>query len=882
MTINSPPWRRQSGSVMYRRGIGNFAFQKSLFLLLALLFISSGYAQKKSKADVYVDPSGVMRWGHNDSEVEGFGVNYSVPFAHAYRTGEKLGVDLKEAIRQDVYHFSRLDFDLFRIHVWDTEISDEEGNLLENEHLDMFDFLLKELKDRGINYVITPIAYWGNGWPEPDEDTPGFSNRYGKENSLADPGAIKAQEKYLFEFLNHVNPYTGVAYKNEPNLIAFEVSNEPHHKGSPEEVTAFIEKMVTAMRRTGTKKPVFYNISHSVHLAQAYFNAGIDGGTFQWYPTGLGFQKELEGNLLPNVNDYDIPFDSVITKNGGAKLVYEFDAADVNKSYMYPAMARSFREAGIQIATHFAYDPTYMAFANTEYNTHYMNLAYAPQKALALMISGKIFHQVPMNKDQGTYPQNLDFGDFRISYEDDLGVFNSGEEFIYTNSNSENPKDPKKLKSIAGFGNSAVVKYNGLGAYFLDKVEKGVWRLEVMPDALVVDNLFGKNSLDKTVAVIKWNHWQMNLELPDLGKDFNIKAINEGNSLDGKVSGTGFTIAPGTYILTRKGISTKLNGNESWEFGQLKDFTAPKDSVEKTWLVHQPLVEASEDSAFAISAKVVSNEEIRKVEALFQNGNTWGSAELIPGKAYSYNAQVPAELLKHGFLNYRIIVTTATGSFTFPEGVQGNPGEWDFFADADYSTRIVKPEGPVYLFNANTDEDYIVGKWVKGLQLVPYAPGVAEYQVHLEKLFEEDEENRNAEPIYNYSFRYNFQRKVEGRKKILPSLQNLVVKARSLSGKPEILQVAFIDKDGAAFGKTIELGQEVREYSIPLSELLPVKTVSLPRPYPGFLPYYFEHNNTGGFTIENAESLQFSIGPGMTEEEQLQGHSLGIISVRLE
>ena len=214
--------------------------------------------------------------------------------------------------------------------------------------------------------------------------------------------------------------------------------------------------------------------------------------------------------------------------------------------------------------------------------------------------------------------------------------------------------------------------------------------------------------------------------------------------------------------------------------------------------------------------------------------------------------------------------------------MQGNPGEWDFFGDADYSTRIVKPEAAVYLFNAITDEDYIVGKWVKGLQLVPYAPGVAEYQVHLEKLFEEDEENRNAEPIYDYSFRYNFQRKVEGRKKALPSLQNLVVKARSLSGKPEKLQVAFVDKDGAAFGKSIELGQEVREYSIPLSELLPVKTVSLPRPYPGFLPYYFEHNNTGGFTIENAESLQFSIGPRMTEEEHLQGHSLGIISVRLE
>src|SRR5690606_33453340 len=228
--------------------------------------------------------------------------------------------------------------------------------------------------------------------------------------------------------------------KEEPNLIAFEISNEPHHKGTPQEVTAFIDKMVASMRKTGTKKPIFYNISHSVHLAEAYFDAGIDGGTFQWYPTGLGFQKELEGNLLPNVNEYQIPFDPVIKANAGAKLVYEFDAADVNKSYMYPAMARSFREAGIQIATHFAYDPTFLAYANTEYNTHYMNLTYAPQKALALMVSGKVFHELPMNKDVGTYPQNLKFQDFLISYPDDLALYNSEKEFIYTNTNSETPK----------------------------------------------------------------------------------------------------------------------------------------------------------------------------------------------------------------------------------------------------------------------------------------------------------------------------------------------------------------------------------------------------------------------------------------------------------
>lgn len=361
-----------------------------------------------------IGDDGIMRWRNDSSEVTGFGVNYTVPFAHAYRSGKKMGVDLKEAIDADVYHFARLGLDLFRVHVWDCEISDTVGNLLQNEHLDLFDYLLFKLNERGIRSVITPIAYWGNGWPERDEPTPGFSTKYGKDSCLIDPNAIKAQENYLSQFVSHVNPYRGIAYKDDPMIIAFEVCNEPHHRGPPEEVTAFVKRMKDAITSTGCTKPVFYNVTHSIHLADAYYNAGIDGGTFQWYPTGLGFQKELNGNMLPNVDRYAIPFDDVLKKNHSARFVYEFDAADMATSYMYPAMARSFRTAGMQLATHFSYDPTFLAPYNTEYNTHFMNLVYAPRKALSLMICAEVFRNIPLYKDYGAYPDNTTFGPFQV------------------------------------------------------------------------------------------------------------------------------------------------------------------------------------------------------------------------------------------------------------------------------------------------------------------------------------------------------------------------------------------------------------------------------------------------------------------------------------
>lgn len=857
--------------------IKNLKFIFRLFLI-ALIFPLAVSAQQHS-GDVYVDKNGVMRWGDSKKEVHGFGVNYTAPFAHAYRSAQKKGLDIKKEIDKDIYHFTRLGFDLYRLHVWDTEISDEQGNLLENEHLDTFDYLLKQLKERGINFVLTPIAYWGNGWPEPDEDTPGFSDKYGKDKSLTDPDAIKAQQNYLTQFMNHVNKYTGVAYKNEPNLIAVEISNEPHHRGTTSEVTAFISKMVEAIQKTGAKKPIFYNVSHSIHLADAYFDAGIDGGTFQWYPTGLGFGKELEGNLLPNVNDYHIPFEDVIREHHAAKIVYEFDAADVLKSYMYPAIARSFRMAGIQLATHFAYDPTFLAYANTEYNTHFMNLNYVPHKALGLMIASEIFHTLPMYADLGTYPENLRFGDFKISYEGDVATYNSDEKFIYTNSNEIKPENSKKLKEIAGHGNSTIVKYEGKGAYFLNKVKNGVWRLEVMPDPIIVQNPFGKNSLDKTVAVISWKSNKMKIDLPDLPENFEIEGINQGNEFTKTASGKDFSISPGVYILKKSGTTyNDSDFNKDHRF-RIDEFVAKENTVDKTYVLHEPLESADAGNKFSIKATVVSNEEIEKVEAWLQNGNLYDSVELQSKNNYDYSAEVPEKLLKHGFLMYRLIVTTSEGKFTFPGRVEGSPADWDFHSSAEYQTGILDKESPITLFNAANDSDEMVREWRSGNDVVSVAGNEAEFQVKLDQLFEEDVENKNAKPVYDYSFRYNFSDKIKGR--TVDDENKLILRARSLQEKPEKLQVALIMKNGAAYGTTVELSPEIHEISIPISDLKPVKTVTLPRPYPSFLPYYFDSTYTGNLKLEDVEAVQFSIGPGFEKDQLQEPHEIGIRSLYL-
>lgn len=73
---------------------------------------------------------------------------------------ETLGLDHRSVIEQDVAHFQRLGLDAIRLHVFDRQISDRQGNLIANRHLELFDYLVWQCKNRGIYTVLTPIVWW--------------------------------------------------------------------------------------------------------------------------------------------------------------------------------------------------------------------------------------------------------------------------------------------------------------------------------------------------------------------------------------------------------------------------------------------------------------------------------------------------------------------------------------------------------------------------------------------------------------------------------------------------------------------------------------------------------------------------------------------------
>lgn len=257
--------------------------KRHFILILVLCGLSHLAALAQTVPTVYVDGKGVMRWSDTREEASFFGVNYTLPFAHAYRVMGYLGIDRKEAIDRDVYHLARLGINAYRIHIWDVEITDRKGHLIENDHLDLLDYLISQLRQRGIRTLITAQTNFGNGYPERNQPTDGYSYLYDKCDVHQNPEAIEAQERYLAALVRHVNPYTRTSYKDDPYIVGFEVNNEPCHAGTLEETQAYIERMLRTLKRAGCRKPIFYNVSHNGHVVQAYYNTDIAGTTYQWY-----------------------------------------------------------------------------------------------------------------------------------------------------------------------------------------------------------------------------------------------------------------------------------------------------------------------------------------------------------------------------------------------------------------------------------------------------------------------------------------------------------------------------------------------------------------------------------------------------------------------
>ncbi len=350
-------------------------------------------------------------------EVALWGVNYYPQSWVEYESLKKLGVDPRRAIDEDLDDLQRVGIEIICIHVFDSEISDAAGNLVRNDHLDVLDYLVSQCNARGIYLMLTPIAWWGSPSARPDS----FSQNTPKQGMSLWPAAWPAQANYLRQFLTHNNPYTKRRLVDEPCLVLFEVINEPNYwsfaevtRNDPgwsggtraenigraqegvrqawrelvpgenwrmpqgyalfryEILRRYINTMITAIRSTGARQPVAYFANPWGEVAdvfEAIADSRCDAITLGAYPGGLPQDPRNDRqNLLKAIWPKSV--DARFAKK--ARLVYEFDAAGtLNLVSMYPAIARHWRELGVQVACQFQYDPRATAWGSKLFSWHH-------------------------------------------------------------------------------------------------------------------------------------------------------------------------------------------------------------------------------------------------------------------------------------------------------------------------------------------------------------------------------------------------------------------------------------------------------------------------------------------------------------------------------
>ncbi|MET6757271.1 hypothetical protein [Pseudoalteromonas sp. NCIMB_1079] len=871
---------------------------RSIITALLTFSIAASNVQAQTTENVVVE-KGVLKWASGEQkgkELALFGVNYSAPFAYSYRALNKLGIDPKQAIDMDVDHIARLGLDAYRIHLWDRELTDKAGNLQNNHHLELFDYLLFKLSQKNIKVILTPLAWWGSGYPEPDPLETGFATNYSKAQMNEVEAAIAAQHIYLKQLMAHTNRYSGQRYGQDPNIVALELFNEPKHHQSPEKSISYIEGLIDVIRQQQVTKPLFYNISEQGNdqpYAKALCESKIDGIAYQWYPTGLVKNSEILANMLPMVASYTNVFASIASCNNKAKMIYEFDAADVGRSVMYPAMARSFRAAGFQWATQFSYDPGNIAHTNSEYNTHYLNLLYTPKKAISLMIAARAFKQAERGVESKPYPENNQFGDVELSYQDDLSLFNNDRYFYHSNTTTKAPKNLKKLKHIAGVGSSPVVQYEGNGAYFLDKLTDDIWQLEVYPDVHQLQDPYQNSSLQREVRRLYINQRKLTVTVDDLAESFYLQGINLHNSTQIKADNNSVVITPGKYLIANSqqqleqfmvasAVGNQSSNSPSENITAKKvstDYFLPNIQNQDLTLSHQPQRAITLDDDYQLVVKLGTNQAVDNVELLlrYRNDRSFTAFAMTKQSGTKYSAPLPKSWQKTGPMEYAFVVTSNGEKTTFPGAVSGTPFDWDFVKATDYWSFELQPKGtPLSLFDAQLDRNNLIYP-KNGKVRQEYVSGQNGLGTVLKLGLDNLTQSNDLLKTTLAADSQLIDRNTRG-------LNTVAIKIRSLT-KQEHINFALLDKDGLAFGTKLNVTNQWQYLLVPLSSLTSSETMMI-QAYPSFMPNSIAPQGNDAKTFDSSinliQGLQISLDVKAYNDKAMSSwHGIEIENVSL-
>lgn len=215
----------------------------------------------------------------------------------------------KEAAERVAEELTRYGINLVRLHYVHhkfpkDKIYPERDSFLEPVQLDKFDYLFYCLKKKGI------YTYFQLNIARKFSEQNGFANAgklpfYNNGVDNFEPGMIALQKKYHQDILSHVNPYTGLAYKDDPAIGMLEITNENSIVKSwfsaKHRMPDLVEPYATHLRTLWNK---FLADKYGTTAAmKKAWSSGFKGDGTQYIPEGFfsGASQECWGIQLDKV-----------------------------------------------------------------------------------------------------------------------------------------------------------------------------------------------------------------------------------------------------------------------------------------------------------------------------------------------------------------------------------------------------------------------------------------------------------------------------------------------------------------------------------------------------------------------------------------------------
>jgi hypothetical protein len=240
-----------------------------------------------------------------------------------------------------------------------------------------------------------------------------------------------------------------------------------------------------------------------------------------------------------------------------------------------------------------------------------------------------------------------------------------------------------------------------------------------------------------------------------------------------------------------------------------------------------------------------------------------------PTGGFGYGAQVPAEQLREGLVEYVVSVYEGGEPQTFPGSVAGDPHRWDFTGRGFWQVPIVAAGAPVLLFDGRRDLGHVLypHPWDYVRFRTGIVTGSEPGRLALSAVVEDF-----TPPPHHFALRTFLPEGQRTRLDEVPVGGVLRIRARAAGRVSDRMELALVERDGTSWGTVVELADTWRELVIPLAELRPTPLALLPRPYPQFLPYLREAATTrDGPRLAELDGLQFSTGADLFQDDDLEG-----------